>query len=286
VNYSQLQISYLELKKRLSTSVGAKALPEITVVPPHGTNDELSFIRLVIWGYVLLQESGKTSISFLRKLPPWSSDSSAILPHVRALRTWTSHNLSFEKVSDVKTIEIATYWLREQCGTGSPNTTEHWHKCFTALATDLHSLLLKAITACDCFDESEDRDNLIAQFELAIERTWEAYRFDNYATTAMEKLGYDGLDAPTIRTANLDAWRRVVTSSIDKDSIEKNLTLRVESDILKLMGDALPLTSATTEALFKSRSPSELAATLILMKTCNSGKESLTEILEKLTKSE
>jgi hypothetical protein len=284
VNYNQLQISYLELKRRLSTSVGAKALPEITVAPPHGTNDELSFIRLVIWGYVLLQESGKTAISFLRQLPPWNSDSSTLLPHVRALRTWTSHNLSFEKVSDIKTIEIASYWFREQCGTGSPSTAEHWNKCFTALATDLHGVLLKAITACDCFDQSEDRQKLIAQFDLAINRTWEAYRFDKYAVAAIEKFGYDGLEASIIRAANLEAWRKIVTSSIDEKAIEKNLTLRIESDILKLMGDALPLTSVMAETLFKPKSTTELVAALILIKNCNSDRESLIEIFERLAK--
>lgn len=286
MNYNQLQISYLELKRRLSTSVGARALPEITVAPPHGTDDELSFIRLVIWGYVFLQESGKTSITFLRKLPPWSSDGSAILPHVRALRTWMSHNLSFEKNSDIKTMGIASHWFREQCGTGSPTTQEHWHKCFTALATDLHGVLLKAITACDCFDESEDREKLIAQFHLAVDRTWEAYRFDKYATTAMKKFEYDGLDATVVRAANLEAWRRVVASSIDEEAIEKNLTLRIESDVLKLMGDALPLTSATIQSLFKPRNSSELVAALTLIKTFNFEEESLVDILESFAKLE
>lgn len=281
MNYNKLQISYLELKRRLSTSVGARALPEITVAPPHGTDDELSFIRLVIWGYVLLQESGKTSINFLRKLPPWNSDSSAILPYVRALRTWTSHNLSFEKTSDVKTIGIASHWFRAQCGTGSPSTSEHWNKCFTALATDLHSVLSKAITACDCFDDSEDRENLIEQFELAIDRTWEAHRFDKYAIAAMNRFEYNGLEAPIVRTANLEAWRKVVASSIDEQAIEKNLTLRIESDILKLMGSALPLTSTTINTLFKTRTSSELVAALILIRTYDFEKESLVDILER-----
>lgn len=283
MTFSKLQIRFLELKRRLSISVGAEALPEITVTPPHGTDDELSFIRLVIWGYVLIQESGKTSISFLRQLPPWNTDKSTLLPHVRALRTWTSHNLAFDKEQDLQTIKTASLWFLKQCGTGSPSKSEHWQSCFNALVIDLHEVLSLAISACDCFDEADDRERLIEQFKAQLNRYWEAYKFDRFVESATKKFGYEGIEVTLIRNANLDAWRKIVISSTDEASIERNLTLRVESDILKLMGEALPITAEMTISHFNTLSKTQLVAALLILKNLKpTSSETIIDILHEV----
>ncbi|WP_321919547.1 hypothetical protein, partial [Paraburkholderia tropica] len=148
MNFATLTGNYLTLRAKLTAYVGPHALADITVHPPANVNDELSFLRLVAWGYALLHESGKISLQFLRDLPPWSEPGVALLPHVRALRTWSSHNLSFEKTSDVKTIRSALQWITRTCGSGSPSKSAEWKLCFLALANDLDSLLKKAIACC------------------------------------------------------------------------------------------------------------------------------------------
>ena len=44
---------FLQLRRRLAVYAGQGALPDITIDPPRGTSDELSFLRMVAWAYVL-----------------------------------------------------------------------------------------------------------------------------------------------------------------------------------------------------------------------------------------
>ena len=114
MSFGVLQGSFNTLRLRLAAYVGRPAISEITIEPPKGNSDELSFIRLVAWGYIFLNESGKDALNFLRQLPPWNASDRALLPHVQALRTWTSHNLSIEKIHDLNTYRTAIAWLSPQ----------------------------------------------------------------------------------------------------------------------------------------------------------------------------
>lgn len=264
MNFATLTGNYLTLRAKLAAYVGPHALQDITVHPPAKISDELSFLRLVAWGYALLHESGKTTLPFLRDLPPWSEPGVALLPHVRALRTWSSHNLSFNKTSDVNTIRVALQWLTKTCGTGSPGTSAQWKQCFLALANDLDRLVRKAIASCDSFEKSDDRDALVAELSKRLNRNWDAYRFDEYAQAASDRLGYFGLDAKSIRDKHLNEWRAVVAASTDAD-IDRNLRLRIERDVLRLVGDALPTTADELDSRLKFGGTEQLVAALLVL---------------------
>lgn len=89
------------------------------------------------------------------------SEFGKILPHVRWLRTWSSHNLHLDKNSDIKTMASAITWFKRTCGTGTPTTAEHWRMCFEQLCNDLVDLLEKAVDACDHLGSEEDGPRLI-----------------------------------------------------------------------------------------------------------------------------
>ena len=252
MNFTEIHNLQLEFKRRLAALAEREVFPEITVNPPKGTQDELSFIRLVAWGYVLVFEAGKNSFKFLRQLPPLSDIKGPLLPHLQALRTWASHNLELGKKHDIGTVRIATTWLLSKCDTGSPSTPQHWEICFEAIANDLKLLLENAIKACDCFDKSEDKDNLTIKFKTHLERSWDAFKFDIYIENAFDKFGYTGLSAKEFRTYHLDSWRKIVVSSIDDKAIEKNLTIRIENDVLNLMSNSVPLLSSEIQHKVKN----------------------------------
>ena len=241
MNFGALSAKYLQLRQRLAIHFGPTALADITIPPPSGSSDELSFIRLVGWVYVLLQETGKVPLNFLKQLPPISS-SEKILPEVERLRTWSSHNLYLSKDNDLKTLKIAQGWFKRCCGVGTPNSENHWDACFSKLCADTLGLLTNAIEACDALDSDVDGSRLIADLQRRLNRNWEAYRFDTYVQSAVAQLGFSGFDLVSFRKRHLDNWRALVMSS-EETGVDRLLTLRIESDVLRTMADALPSTA-------------------------------------------
>jgi len=266
MNFSEIHNLQLEFKRRLSSLAGKEVFREITVNTPRGTQDELSFIRLVAWGYVLVYETGKNSFKFLRQLPPLSDIKGPLVPHIHALRTWASHNLELDKKRDISTVTIATKWLLSQCGTGSPSTSEHWEICFKAIANDLKEILEKAIEACDCFDKSEDREDLIKKFKTHLERSWDAFQFDAYVEKAFSKFGYTGLSTTDFRAYHLESWRKIVVSSIDDKAIENNLTIRIENDVLNFMSSSVPLLSSEIQQRVKNYETGAVIAAMLYLR--------------------
>ncbi|CAB5106077.1 hypothetical protein IST4116A_05620 [Burkholderia cenocepacia] len=261
MSFSRAQVAYLQLRRRLTAYVSADVLPDITIEPPKDAADELAFLRLVAWSYTVLHETAKLSLGVLRHLPPLRERSGALLPHVRALRTWTSHNLALESKTDVATIRSAIAWFRANCGTGTPSSAANWAQCFDVLLNDISTLLEQAVKACDAFEDPVDGKGLKEEFERRLERSWEGFQFDSFVEAACNLLGYSGLDVVPFRNKHLQAWRDIVALS-EPDAIDKNLTKRVEADVLLYMGDAAPLTGTEFQALLSLSTGQEIRACL------------------------
>ncbi len=251
MSFPRAQRAYLQLRRLLSGYVSDKVLPDITVDPPKRDDDELAFIRLVAWSYIVLHEAGKLTFGILRHLPPLRGRSGTLLPHVRALRTWTSHNLAFGSKTDSATIRAAAAWFHSTCGTGAPSTNAHWARCFAILAEEMGVLLEDACKACDAFASTDDAPALKDEFLLRLERNWEAFRFDAFVAGSAELLGFD-VDVVPFRNERLKAWREVVEAS-QPDAINSNLRKRVEADLLDLMANAAPVTAAEAAGLLVVR---------------------------------
>lgn len=265
MNFGEVSTAYGQLRRRLAVYAGQGALPDITIDPPRGTSDELSFLRMVAWAYVLLYEAGRIPLGYLRQLPPWNQPASALLPYVRALRTWTSHNLALEKEADIATLRDAISWFSKTCGVGTPTGDGHWEQCFKTLCGDLVAVLSAAISACDAFEKADDRERLVDSLKRRLDRDWAAYRFDAVVSETADGLGYRGIDTVKFRTRHLAAWRAVVAGSVD-DDIERNLRLRIEGDMLAMMCDALPLTAEELEALTKTTERQAVIAMLLSLR--------------------
>lgn len=279
MSFGTVMSSYTMLKKRLSILVESQVLADITVETPKGTDDELSFIRLVSWAYVLIHESGKVPLDFLKQLPPLN-ESGRVLPYVRVLRTWTSHNLSLDKTTDLKTMKEAVTWFRRTCGVGSPADPNQWGKCFSQLCDDLSSLLAGAVSACDNLEVETDGARLVQELKSRIDRQWEAYRFDSYVSNAIDLLGFTGIDVVAFRKRHLDSWRKVVSVAQDSD-IDRLISLRIEADLLKMMADALPISAKELSNKLVFTEPDDLAAAMFVIQAQRTeGGSSLPELLK------
>ncbi|WP_329757092.1 hypothetical protein [Stenotrophomonas maltophilia] len=264
MSFSRANAAYLQLRRRLATCVSESALADVTIEPPKDSESELAFLRLVAWSYAVVYETAKLPLGILRHLPPLQHRQGQLLPHVRALRTWTSHNLALDSKTDLSTLRAATAWFHSTCGTGSPSTAAHWAKCFEVLAVDIATLLEEAVAACDAFEDPVDGEPLKKEFERRMERTWEGHKFDRYVVACCEVLGYSGIDVVTFRNKNLVEWRRVVEVS-EGSSIEVNLSRRIEADLLLLMGEAPPLSGTDLQTMLGLSSPEEIRAALLVL---------------------
>ncbi|MBB1592551.1 hypothetical protein [Achromobacter sp. UMC46] len=262
MTFVMLHSSLTNLRRRLAVHV-SPPLAEITLEPPQGDSDELSFYRLVAWGYVMLNETAKVPLGFLKSLPPWSV-ASALLPHVGALRTATSHNLALDSTRDIKTLRSAADWFAKTCGAGTPVSPSQWKACFDALLIELSELLTLAIRTCDQLSDPIDGEQLVAQLQFRLDREWPAYKFDPYVERAVEKFGY-GLDPVALRSTRLTQWRKVVAAA-QQDEIERVLTQRIEADVLEYMCNALPAPTEEIAELLQYTDKAALAAALLTLR--------------------
>lgn len=262
MTFGTLHSDFNTLRRRLAVHV-KPALAEITVEAPRGNADELSFIRLVAWGYVMLNETARVPLGFLKSLPPWST-TAALLPHIGALRTSMSHNLAFDSARDVKTMRLASNWFSKSCGVGSPVSDSHWKACFDALLKELSDLLALAILACDQLVDPTDGTRLVTELQLRLDRDWPGHRFDDYVDHAVEKFGY-GLNSVEVRGLHLITWRKVLAAARE-DQIEQVLTQRIEADILNYMSHALPASADEIAQLLRYDDKAALAAALLALR--------------------
>jgi hypothetical protein len=263
VSFADLQEAHRQLRLRLRVHAGETALGEVTVKIPVADDDELSFIRLVVWTYVLRHETGKIALSFLKELPPFTSGE--LLPEVGILRTWATHNLSPSKNSDKKTLQLAWAWFANTCKASIPSTSAHWKACFCKLCDQVSGVLRNAISACESLEDPEDGPSLLEELRRRLERNWEAYAFDKHVAEAAHRLGFEGVDIVEFRKRHLDFWRKVV-SAADASSIERLLAQRIEADLLEFMNNALPMTSREVLERVSVADPRELGALLLAVR--------------------
>ena len=244
---------------------------------PSDFGDELAFYRLVNWSYVLLNEAAKIPLAFLTKLPPLDSDNS-FRQEVSRLRTYVAHNLDVGKKRDQKTYAFVHHWFKQACGRGTPGA-DHYGDCCSYLAGRLHETLNGAIEACDLLDDPVDGPRLVAELEKRINLHWEAYRFDPLVAECAARLGNPGLDLLAFRSRHLDRWRQVL-SEADENERERVLEQRIEADLLKAIGDALPRTIREKLQRIAASADATVAALLLLREARRVGTMTLSEIIE------
>lgn len=259
MTFAEVIDGYSKLRLRLVALVGPEALPEINIAIPKDAASELAFIRLVGWSYALFHENGKLAVRFLLRLGNCSLPPA--LDDVQVLRTWAAHNLSLESASDEKKLRAAWAWLRRSCGVTTPDE-RHWSDCFKALSAAVSAVLRDCIAAAEVLDHPVDGPHNVDELKRRVEREWDGYRFDRFVEAAVVRFGFKGLDPLDLRRVKLESWRKVVRAA-NAEEMDALLTKRIESDVLDMMGGALPFEASNVVDRVAGISPSAVAVWLM-----------------------
>lgn len=244
MNFADLYAEFIPLRQSLRAFVGENALEEITVQVPKG-NDEASFLRLIAWSYVLLFESGRTSIPYLIELPSEETETRARLHAsrdlVHDLRTWSFHNLSFTDERELRISRRTARWFIENSGNSPPNNYDGWSACFVSLCSEVHTVVKHCRCALEmALASSDDGEQILEDLKRRLDRNWPAYRFDALVKDAVIRIGQN-LDVPKFRQPRLVKWREYLETIPVGDDPEASLVRLIERDVLDHFGVVLPI---------------------------------------------
>jgi hypothetical protein len=266
VTFAKLTEALAQLRKLLSGHVPG-SLGEVNVATPRRDDDELAFLRLIVWCYSVVQEAGRVPLRFLKELPPFKSG--RLLPEVELLRTWATHNLKLDSDSDQDKQKRALLWLNQTCGTSAPESAAHWKACFDRLSDSVGSVLEQAREAAGLLSAPEDGPRLVTELKKRVERDWEAYRFDEPVAASIGRLGFHGLDPVAFRKLRVEEWRKVVKTA-DDGAIDRLLVLRIQADLLHFMNEALPLTARDAIERFALETPGQVGTFMLTLRAAAS----------------
>lgn len=269
---------YSTLRRRVCLRVPG-ACDEISVPLPSDFNGELSFIRLVSWSYVLVNEAARVPLPYLMELPPLRSVG-VLKRDVGYLRTFIAHNLNFAEKRDAKTEMAVHTWFRGACGQGSPREEGHFSASCQSLAEQIRSALDGSLSACDLLDDAVDGDRLVEDLVQRIDVNWPAFAFDRFVLDAVTRIGNPGIDLAGFRSKRIDVWRKALASAAFEDR-ERALQTQIESDLLGVMASRLPITAQEAIDRLAILGPEGVAASLLILRASNSSGLSVPQLIER-----
>ncbi|MGO4737422.1 hypothetical protein AB4099_12820 [Bosea sp. 2KB_26] len=271
---------YTRLRQRVSMHV-PNACGEVSVLLPANLEDEMAFYRLVNWAYIVLNEAAKVPLAFLMALPPLQAGN-GLRTEVGRMRTFVAHNLDVTSPHDRKTYAFAHSWFREACGVGTPTENSQFSKCSEYLGKKIDEALQGAIAACDVLDHLEDGPSLVTDLQSRINLQWDAHLFDPILTEIAAEFGNPGLDLLSIRSKNLDAWRKTLATANEADR-ERALRLKIEATVIAAIADTLPLTTKEiSERLVLAGQEVVIAAMVILRDVRRFAPATVSEIIDRV----
>lgn len=244
MTFAELNAVVTDLRLALRSFVGESALGEVTVRPPANDDTEASFMRLVSWSYALLFEVGRITVPFLLELPANNSDagrSKEALYLVHALRTWSSHNLGFDREHDVAISKRVQRWFLATCQSNPPCDDGCWQRCCRALCQEVGVVIFHcqgAVTSV--LSAQDDGQSVIDNLHRRLERSWPAHEFDRLVGEAATRMGLR-VDPRKFREPRLAKWRSFVECIADDDDPLVQLIRIIEQDLLDHTAKMLPI---------------------------------------------
>ena len=241
MTFSALNLAVADLRRSLTSFVGPNALVDVTVRPPVDAEGEISFLRLVAWSYVLLFEAGRISIPFLLRSSGAYRGQRESIQLIRALRTWSFHNLGLDRDRDLQLSRQVERWFLDTCGQSPPNDDASWNVCFDSvcgLVDDVVQQCRRAVADLLSSDDGGEAD--IADLQHRIERLWAPDRFDALVTDVATRLDVQ-VDVGKFRRSKLDAWRSFLLGLPDDDDPIQAVERLIERDILEYVDGVLPI---------------------------------------------
>lgn len=249
MTFSALNVAVTDLRRSLTTFVGPSALPEVAVRPPVDGGGEISFLRLVAWSYVLLFEAGRISIPFLLRTADAYQPQRASMEMIRALRTWSFHNVGFESDRDLQLSRQVERWFLETCGRSPPEDQTSWNVCFERAGDLVIEVVAQCQRAVAGVLSTSDGEAVIKDLRHRLERSWAPDRFDALLGDVATRLDVR-VDVPRFRRARLDRWRSFLLDLADDDDPNEAVERLMERDLLEYIDGVLPISGRDIMARF------------------------------------
>ena len=245
MTFATLNAAVADLRNVLTTFAGQEALLAINVRPPKGDAEEASFLRLVAWSYAVGFEAGRVAVPYLTRLPgknPATAKTAAeCLELVRALRTWSFHNLGFANDSDLAISRRVHLWFQGVCAANPPETGEEWKACFERLCGDMLTLTAHCKNAMETLVAADaGGGDATADLRRRIERMWAAHRFDEIVNDVAARLGIS-VDGRKFREPRLSGWREYVGVIPEGNDLDGHVVRLIERDLLDYAANVLPV---------------------------------------------
>ena len=241
MTFSALNVAVGDLRRSLTSFVGPNALAEVTVRPPVDGEGEISFLRLVAWSYVLIFEVGRISIPFLLRSFGAYHGQQESMELIRALRTWSFHNLGLDSDRDLQLTRQVERWFLQTCGQSPPNDRTNWNACFDRacdLVGDVVQQCRQAVA--DVLSSGDGGAAVIEDLQHRIERSWAPHRFDLLMGDVATRLDIR-VDVTRFRRSKLDAWRSFLLDLADDDDPVESMERLMERDLLEYVDGLLPI---------------------------------------------
>ena len=251
MTFSALNVAVTDLRGSLASFVGPDAMTEVTIRPPVDGGGEISFFRLIAWSYALVFEAGRISIPFLLRLAGAYEQQSESIQLIRALRTWSFHNLGFDSERDRQLSRLVHRWFLGACQRSPPVKDADWNCCFEQLC-DLVGEVVKqcqqAVTVV--LSSPDDGESVIEDLHNRIERFWPPHKFDALVLAVAVQLGVR-IDVVKFRTPRLAKWRSFLANIPEDDDPAEAIMRLMEHDLLEYEDGVLPISGRDVMAHLK-----------------------------------
>jgi hypothetical protein len=237
MTFSEMKSACDDFRALLYSSTGHNCVHEVTVSEPHGDEDELHFVRLVLWCYAFWFEAchpaGNHIASLLKVASPQHHKKvEECFRIVRNLRTATAHNLAPPSKENDRTSQQATIWLKANGG-----EPRDWRRCCHVLSEEIRNAVELLYNAwSSLIKDSDDAEAGIQRLLQALKRDWPAHGFDRMVEVAVDSLGIFGLDIIAYRSKRLQDWRILAGYFEDRNLAEGALQRAIRQELSDLFG--------------------------------------------------
>jgi hypothetical protein len=209
MNFQDVVASVNLLSHELELALNMPVVDTITVEEPRSPEDELHFVRLIHYAFILINEAGQPVFRELLRLlknanPQQARHFGEAKRDIDALRTWTSHNLAGDGANE-RTLKLAKAWLLTHAG----NST-NWTACCRALCETLVGMLrsLQEVTQSTLLSR-EDADSTRQQILFILNDAWPVHVFDEHVSLVASNNGLMNFNAVEFRKARIEEWKKI-----------------------------------------------------------------------------
>jgi hypothetical protein len=237
MTFAELKSACDDFRAVLREATGRELVNAVSVDEPVEPQDELHFVKLISWCYVILFEASQPTtryiLSLLRAADPRDHKSVAtVIENVNHLRTIPVHNLSPESKSDDYKRRQASIWLLQNGGEPTD-----WPRCCKSLCAEVTSAIRLLIEKWRRTTANvEDRAAVIRDLIVTIDREWPPHAFDRIVEGAAQEIGLQGFDCVKYRQYRLNEWRELVSFFESRAHAEAAMNSAIRCELEHLFG--------------------------------------------------